>query len=155
MRQFSWAFTRTRIALAKEEGVSTNKNWRLLTKAKDKLSKRGQEKLEELLAANPALKVAHDAKEIALEMLRGTDKEKYLRLLPVLKKFIDDNNLVEFRQAYNTLLNWHTEIMNMFDYPYSNGAMERTNRTLKQIKNISFGVKSLPRTLKLVQYRVN
>ncbi|NLU54585.1 MAG: transposase, partial [Firmicutes bacterium] len=53
------------------------------------------------------------------------------------------------------LINWHEEILNMFDYPYSNGAMERINRSIKQIKNICYGVKSLPRTLKLMQYRVN
>ncbi|HOL13785.1 MAG TPA: transposase, partial [Bacillota bacterium] len=95
------------------------------------------------------------AKEMALEMLRGNDKEKYLKMLPELKRYIDDNNLVEFVEAYNTLINWHEEILNMFDYPYSNGAMERINRSIKQIKNICYGVKSLPRTLKLVQYRVN
>ena len=155
VRQFMWAFSRTRIALANEQGVSTNKNWRLLTKAKDKLSERGREKLEKLLAADPAPKVAHNAKEMALEMLRGNDKEKYLKMLPELKRYIDDNNLVEFVEAYNTLINWHEEILNMFDYPYSNGAMERINRSIKQIKNICYGVKSLPRTLKLVQYRVN
>lgn len=155
VRQFMWAFSRTRVALAKSKGTSTNKNWKLLTKAKDKLSERGLEKLELLLASDPTLKAAHTAKEMALEMLRGNDKQLYLKMLPELKKIIDDNNLIEFIDAYNSLLNWHDEILNMFDYPYSNGSMERTNRTIKQIKNICFGVKSLSRTLKLVQYRVN
>ncbi len=119
------------------------------------MDKRGLEKLDTLLNADPELKAAHDAKEMALEMFRCKDKALYLKLLPTFKKLIDQHDLVEFQKAYNSLLNWHDEIMNMFDYDYSNGAMERGNRTIKLTKNISFGVRNLSRVTKLIQYRVN
>ena len=155
VRLFMWAFSRTRVALAKKKGLKTNKNWKLLTKAKTKLDKCGHDKLDALLDPDPELKAAHDAKEMALEMFRCKDKALYLKLLPTFKELIDQHNLVEFQTAYNSLLNWHEEIMNMFDYDYSNGAMERGNRTIKLTMNISFGVRNLSRVTKLIQYRVN
>ncbi|WP_397428564.1 transposase [Proteiniclasticum sp.] len=46
-------------------------------------------------------------------------------------------------------------MLNTFDYNYSNGAIERTNRVIKQSKNIAFGFLNLPRATKLIQYRMN
>lgn len=43
----------------------------------------------------------------------------------------------------------------MFKYDYTNGAVERINRWVKQSKNIAFGFKNLERATKLMQYRVN
>lgn len=79
----------------------------------------------------------------------------YLNLLPNFKKFIDDAGLVEFQKVYKSIVNWHEEILNMFDYPYSNGAMERANRTIKQSKNIAFGFRNLSRSTRLIQFRLN
>jgi transposase len=155
VRQFMWAFSRTRIALAKQQGVKTNKNWKILTKRYSKLDKKGKEKVTNLLNENPQLKAAHMAKELALEMLSCKNKVLYLELLSLFKEFIDENKLVEFEVAYKSVMNWHNEILNMFDYSYSNGAIERVNRVIKQSKNIAFGFLNLSRATKLIQYRVN
>ncbi len=155
VRQFMWAFSRTRIALAKEQKVQTNKHWKLLTKRYSKLDERGKEKLIALLDDNPPLMAAHVAKELALDMYSCKDKELYIELLEIFKEFIDENNLVEFKIAYKSAMNWHGEILNMLDSDYSNGAIERTNRVIKQSKNIAFGFINLSRATKLVQYRMN
>ena len=155
VRQFMWAFSRTRIALAKEQGLQTNKNWKLLTKRYSKLDERGQEKVTALLEVNPQLMAAHTAKELALEMFSCKDKALYVELLKIFKDFIDENNLVEFQTAYKSAMNWHDEILNMLESSYSNGAIERTNRVIKQSKNIAFGFLNLFRATKLVQYRMN
>lgn len=155
VRQFMWAFSRTRIALAKEQGLQTNKNWKLLTKRYSKLDERGQKKVTALLEVNPQLMAAHTAKELALEMFSCKDKALYVELLKIFKDFIDENNLVEFQTAYKSAMNWHGEILNMLESSYSNGAIERTNRVIKQSKNIAFGFLNLFRATKLVQYRMN
>lgn len=155
VRQFMWAFSRTRIALAKEQKVQTNKHWKLLTKRYSKLDERGKEKVVSLLEKNPPLKVAHIAKELALDMYSCKDKELYIELLKTFKEFIDENQLVEFKIAYKSAVNWHGEIINMLDSEYSNGAIERTNRLIKQSKNIAFGFLNLSRATKLLQYRMN
>jgi len=155
VRQFMWAFSRTRVALAKEHGVKTSRNWRLLTKRYSRLDKRGKEKVALLLENNPALMAAHVAKELALEMFSCKDKNLYIKLLQNFKDFIDENTLDEFQIAYKSAKNWHNEILNMLDSDYSNGAIERANRVIKQSKNIAFGFLNLTRATKLVQYRIN
>ena len=155
VRQFMWAFSRTRIALAKEQKKASNKNWKLLTKAKKALSEKGKQKWDLLLAKDPRLNLAHQVKEMALELFRCKDRESYSALLPAFKELIYTNHLVEFQKAYSSIENWHCEILNMFDYPYSNGTMERINRSIKQSKNIAFGFTNLIRATKLIQYRIN
>ena len=155
VRQFMWAFSRSRIKLAKQQNKRTCKHWKLLTKAQFKLDDKGKARLECLLDEDLKLKELHQAKELALELFRCRDSQSYLALLPAFKEQIDKEGLEEFQKAYKTLVNWHQEIINMFDHPYSNGAMERTNRVIKQSKNIAFGFKNLARATKLVQYRVN
>lgn len=155
VRQFMWAFSRTRIKLAKEQKQRTCRHWKILTKTRERLDGNGLSRLDQLLSENVSLRVAHEAKEMALKLFRCKDRSAYLNLLPEFKKFIDDAGLVEFQKAYKSIVNWHDEILNMFDYPYSNGAMERANRTIKQSKNIAFGFRNLSRSTRLIQYRLN
>jgi len=155
VRQFMWAFSRTRIKLAKEQNQRTCRHWKILTKTSDRLDASGLSRLDQLLSGNASLRAAHKAKEMALKLFRCKDRYSYLNLLPDFKKFIDDAGLVEFQKAYKSIVNWHEEILNMFDYPYSNGAMERANRTIKQSKNIAFGFRNLSRATRLIQFRLN
>ncbi len=155
VRQFMWAFSRTRIKLAKEQKQRTCRHWKILTKTRERLDDKGLSRLDQLLSENSSLRAAHEAKEMALKLFRCKDRSAYLNLLPKFKQFIDDAELVEFQKAYKSIVNWHDEILNMFDYPYSNGAMERANRTIKQSKNIAFGFRNLNRSTRLIQYRLN
>lgn len=155
VRQFMWAFSRTRIKLAKELKQRTCRHWKILTKTMERLDASGLSRLEQLLSGNASLRAAHEAKEMALRLFRCKERSVYLSLLPEFKKFIDDAGLVEFQKAYRSIANWHEEILNMFDYPYSNGAMERANRTIKQSKNIAFGFRNLTRSTRLIQFRLN
>lgn len=155
VRQFMWAFSRTRVALAKEHHQKTCRHWRILTKAKDKLDERGKVRLEEILAQDERLRQAHQVKEMALSLFRSKDSGAYLKALPAFEELIERYGLTEFKKALKSIRNWHEEILNMFDYDYSNGAAERINRTIKQAKNIAFGFGNLARATRLVQYRVN
>lgn len=144
VRQFMWAFSRSRIALAKQQNKQTCRYWKILTKTEQRLDGKGKIRLETLLAEDPHLRVAHQAKEMALGLFRCRDSQSYLDLLPAFKKLIDQEGLHEFQKAYKSLLNWHQEIINMFDHPYSNGAMERTNRVIKQSKETLINSPTVP-----------
>ena len=155
VRQFMWAFSRTRIEIAKESKQSTNKNWKILTKREQSLDAVGKEKLSKILSENHKLKIAHEAKEFALELFRSNTKDQYLSRLEYFEYFIQEHKLIEFEKALKSIKNWQEEIINMIYYPYSNGSMERANRIIKQSKNAAFGFSILARTKKLIQYRIN
>ncbi len=155
VRQFMWAFSRTRVAIAKKHHQKTCRHWRILTKAMDKLDEGGKARLEEILAQDEQLRQAHQVKEMALSLFRSKDSGAYLKALPAFEELIEAYGLTEFKKALKSIRNWHEEVLNMFDYDYSNGATERINRTIKQAKNIAFGFGNLARATRLVQYRVN
>ena len=69
--------------------------------------------------------------------------------------YVERNNLLEFLPILTTINNWSEEIENMFKYKYSNGNIERVNRTIKLSKNNSFGFRNLKRTIKLLKLRVS
>lgn len=156
VRQFIWAFSRERIKIQKETGKKTGKNWRLLTKAKDKLDEKGIRKLESILEKNPTLKIAYTIKEKAIKSLRKNNAN-YIEDIENLGKYIKkyEKMFPEFKKAYKTLINWKAEIYNMFIHDCSNGSQERINRSIKQYKNIAFGFANLQRASKLIYYRLN
>jgi transposase len=70
-------------------------------------------------------------------------------------KYIKAHQLTEFYFIETTLINWHTVIINMYNSTYSNGSIERINRTIKQAKNIAFGFKNLARATDLIKLRTS
>ncbi|MGP1598598.1 ISL3 family transposase [Peptoanaerobacter stomatis] len=155
IRQFTWAFTRERIKLQKQEGIKTNRNWKILTKRQRNLDEKGKERLEELLKKHKQLEIIHTAKEKAYETFKRQSVEEYREKLEELKEYVKENNIQEFKKAIKTIQVWEQDIENMFKYDITNGVVERINRTIKQSKNIAYGYRNLERATKLVQYRVN
>ena len=155
IRQFTLAFTRERIKLQKQEGIKTNRNWKILTKRQRNLDEKGKEKLEELLKKHKQLEIIHTAKEKAYETFKRQSVEEYREKLEKLKEYVKENNIQEFKKAIKTIQIWEQDIENMFKYDITNGVVERINRSIKQSKNIAYGYRNLERATKLVQYRVN
>jgi transposase len=56
-----------------------------------------------------------------------------------------DSNLLEYYECSNTLINWRTEILNTFDYPYSNGFTEGCNNKIKVLKHNAYGYRNFKR----------
>ena len=56
-----------------------------------------------------------------------------------------DSNLAEYYECSNTLINWQTEILNTFDYPYSNGFTEGCNNKIKVLKRNAYGYRNFKR----------
>lgn len=52
---------------------------------------------------------------------------------------------LEYYECSNTLINWQTEILNTFDYPYSNGFTEGCNNKIKVLKRNAYGYRNFKR----------
>ena len=60
-----------------------------------------------------------------------------------LSKWILDaqsSKLIDFMKVSLTYQNWSKEILNSFEYPYTNGYIEGCNNRIKVLKRVSFGM---------------
>ena len=58
--------------------------------------------------------------------------------VPNANAFID--YMQEFIKVSFTYQNWSKEILNSFEYPYTNGYIEGCNNRIKVLKRVSFGM---------------
>lgn len=54
-------------------------------------------------------------------------------------------DLPEFQACTKTFINWKDEILNSFEYPFSNGYTEGVNNKIKVIKRNAFGIRNFNR----------
>jgi len=151
----SWAFNRTRVSLQKETGEKLGKYWKLQSKSRHRLDPLSKRKVDILIGKNNKLAAAYKAKNYFFAILRMNTAEEYSTHINKWLLYVKAHKLKEFYFIETTLTNWHTEIINMYETTYSNGAIERINRTIKQAKNIAFGFKNLERATDLIKLRTN
>lgn len=58
---------------------------------------------------------------------------------------VKDTGLKEFNACKSSFTNWHEEICNSFDYPWSNGPLEGTHTKIKTLKRNCFGMRNFQR----------
>lgn len=115
--------------------------------------------LEYMLSLDDELRLAYDLKEeyrsfnLSASILDAKD-----RLLELIDKF-KASKIKEFYPFIKTIKNWFNEIVNSFKQinskRISNGPMERTNRTIKQLFYNGFGFTNFDRTRKRIIYISN
>ncbi len=115
--------------------------------------------LEYMLSLDDELRLAYDLKEeyrsfnLSASILDAKD-----RLLELIDKF-KASKIKEFYPFIKTIKNWFNEIVNSFNQingkRISNGPMERTNRTIKQLFYNGFGFTNFDRTRKRIIYISN
>ena len=111
------------------------------------------------LSIDPELKLAYDLKEAYREFNFTADvtnaEEKLNELIELFKK----SKIKEYIPFWSMLQNWKTEIINSFnrynDKRISNGPMERVNRDIKLIYEISFGSTNFERIRNRIMYCLN
>lgn len=155
VRFVMWAYMRTRRNLQKDKKLKLGKSWRLQNKSRKKLDKLGKLKVDRVIKQDNELLKAYKAKEYFLHIVRTNNLEYYREEIQKWINYVERNNLLEFLPILTTINNWSEEIENMFKYKYSNGNIERVNRTIKLSKNNSFGFRNLKRTIKLLKLRVS
>lgn len=111
------------------------------------------------LSVDLELKLAYDLKEAYREFNLTADienaEEKLLELIESFKL----SNIKEYKPFVNLLNNWFQEIVNSFNRykgkRISNGSMERVNRDIKTLYNISFGSTNFTRIRNRIMYTLN
>ena len=115
--------------------------------------------LEYMLSLDDELRLAYDLKEeyrsfnLSASILDAKD-----RLLELIDKF-KASKIKEFYPFIKTIKNWFNEIVNSFNQingkRISNGPIERTNRSIKQLFYNGFGFTNFDRTRKRFIYILN
>lgn len=111
------------------------------------------------LSIDPELKLAYDLKEAYREFNLTADVHNAEEKLDELIHKFRNAKINEYVPFWSMLLNWKTEIINSFNRyngkRISNGPMERVNRDIKLIYNISFGSKNYERIRNRIMYTLN
>ena len=144
MRQINYAVERVRV----EEQKRLSDQWRkyfkrskyLLLKDSDKLTREERIQLDNLFRISEPLRKAYGLKQ-QFEYVKASDGRK--EAAARLSKWIMDaqkSELKEFIKVSFTYQRWSKEILNSFEYPYTNGYIEGCNNRIKVLKRVSFGM---------------
>ena len=149
VRQIIWAFEKTRKRIQKKYGkdyrLAFKNSKRILTKRQSKLKDEEKERVDTLLYVNDELRRAYYLKEGFYTILDCKDRETAKKMMNEWVYMAQDSNLAEYYECSNTLINWQTEILNTFDYPYSNGFTEGCNNKIKVLKRNAYGYRNFKR----------
>jgi transposase len=119
---------------------------RLLTRATERLSIEGREKLTGLLrAGDPRHEVATmwEAKEAVRELYSHADADVALAWVTQLGGDLQDPDCpIEARSLGRTLIRWRHEIAAWHHSHVSNGPTEAVNNLIKRVKRAAFGFRS-------------
>lgn len=80
------------------------------------------------------------------KFLKIKSSSSYIEKVKLFRDWLDDAQsctIPEFKSASNTLLLWNKEIVNSFNYSYTNSSVEGKNNKIKVIKRIAYGFKKL------------
>ena len=144
VRQITYAIERIRV----EEQKRLSDTWRkyfkrskyLLLKDTKKLTTEDRIQLENLFRISEPLKKAYALKQQFEYVKSSKDrKEASERLFKWLVK-AQASGLKEFINVSLTYQRWSKEILNSFEYPYTNGYIEGCNNRIKVLKRVSYGM---------------
>lgn len=149
VRQIIWAFEKTRKRIQKKYGkqyrLAFKNSKRILTKRQCKLKEEQRERVDALLYINDELRTAYYLKEAFYTILDCEDRQTAKKMMAEWVYMAQDSGLSEYYECSNTLINWQTEILNTFDYPYSNGFTEGCNNKIKVLKRNAYGYRNFKR----------
>jgi len=114
----------------------------LLLTARERLSSTQLTKLMVLLGRYPQLYRAWLLKEWFREWYRGTGRMAAELALRQWEASVRDQGPAPFKALCPMLRLWREEILNYFDYPYTNGFLEGKNNRIKVIKRTAYGYRN-------------
>ena len=144
VRQITYAIERVRV----EEQKRLSDRWRkyfkrskyILLKDSRKLTTEDRIQLENLFRLSEPLRRAYDLKQQFENVKASKDREEAARRLSKWIFNAQQSGLQEFIKVSFTYQNWSKEILNSFEYPYTNGYIEGCNNRIKVLKRVSFGM---------------
>jgi len=111
--------------------------------ARENLSDRGRQKVDELLKTYPNLKGFYWAKERLRDVYKARDKNEAAKLLDLIIMNLKASDDAELYRWGNTLKRWRQPILNYFDNKTTNAYTEGCNTKVKMLKRISFGLRNI------------
>ena len=144
VRQITYAIERIRI----EEQKRLSDRWRryfkkskyLILKDSDKLTTEDRIQLGNLFRISPALEKAYALKQQFEYVKSSANREDAAKRLSKWIMDVQRSGLKEMIKVSLTYQNWSKEILNSFEYPYTNGYIEGCNNRIKVLKRVSFGM---------------
>ncbi len=99
-------------------------------------------RLMDILGRYPALRQAWALKEAFRDWYHtSTSMDAETRLVS-WESSIREVGVEPFKALFPMLRNWRREILNYFDYPYTNGFVEGKNNRIKVIKRLAYGYRN-------------
>ena len=97
----------------------------------------------DILSSEDALFLAaqHEELKQQFELVKASkDREEAARRLSKWIFRAQQSGLPDFIKVSFTYQNWSKEILNSFEFPYTNGYIEGCNNRIKVLKRVSFGM---------------
>jgi len=114
----------------------------LLLTAAERLSPESRAKLMAMLSHYPQLHRAWLLKESFRNWYRCGDRKEAEAMLAQWEQTVREQGPAPFQALFPMLRLWREEILNYFDYPYTNGFLEGKNNRIKVIKRMAYGYRN-------------
>ncbi len=118
---------------------------KLLLKRPESLSEEEAAQVAAMLNVSERLRQAYRMKNEFHKLMECKSREEAKKQLGIWNMMAVGYNLPEFEACTKTFINWSEEILNSFDYPYTNGYTEGVNNKIKVIKRNAYGVRDFKR----------
>lgn len=117
----------------RNERISLKNNRYLLLSASENLSEREHKNLQVMLDAYPEFSVPYLLKEAFRNIYLAKSRDEAEELYNEWLNSCLEEKIVGFNRLIETVANWHKEIFNYFDYPYTNAQTESLNNTIRDL----------------------
>lgn len=149
VRQVMWAFENVRKAEQVKFYDSRRKyfkrNRRVLLKRPENLTEEETDQIEAMLKISERLRQAYLLKNEFHKLMDCKNRDDARKQLGIWNMIATGYDLPEFQACIRTFVNWSEEILNSFEYRFSNGYTEGVNNKIKVIKRNAFGIRDFKR----------
>ncbi|MBQ6794186.1 MAG: ISL3 family transposase [Butyricimonas sp.] len=155
VRYINWSLDRVRVREQARwheyDRKKCKKTRYIFHKAAHKLTEKDQWLLERYFSFSPELQKAYELKEAFYEWFYEAKRNGRKDMVETQKKLhafyqkVEESGIPELRKTVQTYRNWEREILNRFQFEYSNGFVEGLNNLTKVIKRNGFGYRNFTR----------
>ncbi len=118
---------------------TTNRLAAYVIESSDNLTEEEADQIEAMLKISERLRQAYFMKNEFHKFMDCKTREDAKKQLGIWNMMATGYNLPEFQACTRTLINWSEEILNSFEYRFSNGYTEGVNNKIKVIRGVTTG----------------
>lgn len=157
IRQGIWTIRDIRINIFNSDSSKNRefkRYWKVIQKNPNNLSKQEQCIIERLKGQNNIFVVSYDLIKRFYSLFELTEITSFKEGLEQLITDLKEINIAKCDTLSSTLNSWFKEIVNIIEYVYNNGFVEKYNNKIKVIKRIGYGYRNYERFNKLMKIRL-